>query len=208
MSVKDDQRRVYEARIWRLSFLLTGDTRGATELVGRVLRAQPDVLDVEPVRLDRLVILQAREWSRSRRGRVVAPGSLGAEAAEALGAALSMDHQLLEAWVLARVDGMEGLSISRAMDCSNTASAMHLAEADRVMAAKLGAKLPAGLDALRAGADKLDPRPFIDESRAGRRRRGLRRTIILFALLGAVVLGLWIAVATGALPTFKLPSLW
>lgn len=204
MSDRNHQRRVYEARIWRLSFLLTGDTGSAGELVGRVLRAQPDVLDVEPVRLDRLVILQAREWSRSRRGRTVNPASLEPDAAKTLGAALGMDHQLLEAWILARVDGMEGLSVSRAMDCSNTASAMHLVEADRVMGASLGPALAPGLEALRAAADRLDPRPFLEQVHERQRRRRRGRMVILGVVCAAVAAAIWLAARAGLIPVVRL----
>jgi hypothetical protein len=186
-----DQRRAYEARIWRLAFLLTGHPQSASELIARVLRAQPDVLAVEAVRLDRLVILQAREWAARRRNLAAASPPLSPAAATALTAALGMNHQLLEAWVLARVDGMEGLSVSRAMDCSNTAVANHLAEADREMASRLGPRLAPGLDALRRDADALDPRPFIEQILAHRQKRRRFRLWIAVGLLGAAVLVLW-----------------
>src|SRR4051812_8310085 len=112
MTDRSGQRRAYEARIWRLAFLLTGDAQAANRLIVRVLRAQPDVLSVEPARLDRLVILQAREWSKRRPAGAAAGPPLSPEAAEVLTVALGMNHQLLEAWILARVDGMEGISVS------------------------------------------------------------------------------------------------
>lgn len=203
MSGKDEQRRAYEARIWRLAFLLTGHPQGANDLIARILRAQPDILAVEPVRLDRLVILQAREWSARRARLVAAVPPLDPVAGETLTAALGMNHQLLEAWVLARVDGMEGLSVSRAMDCSNTAAANHLAEADREMASRLGAKIGPGLEALRKGADEVDPRPFIQDVLDRRRRSARRRIIVMAVVLAAALIGLW---ASGLLGAIGLPA--
>jgi hypothetical protein len=208
MPTKDDQRRAYEARVWRLAFLLTGYTSAASELIGRVLRAQPDVLSVDPSRLDRLVILQAREWAARRRGLQASSPPLSPEGARTLTAALGMNHQLLEAWVLARVDGMEGLSVSRAMDCSNTAAANHLAEADREMGERLGPALAAGLGALRADADRLDPRPFLEASRPKRRRGGGRRLLVMLIALGAAAIGLWIAGVSGLIGPFDLSMPW
>lgn len=207
-TARELQRSAYEARVWRLAFLLTGHPAAADSLIARILRTQPDVLSVEPVRLDRLVILQAREWSARRPRLAAASPPLRPEAAETLTAALGMSHQLLEVWILARVDGMEGLSVSRAMDCSNTAAANHLAEADREMAARLGDKLGPGLDALRAGADALDPRGFIDEVRARRRQRKRRRMLLMLVILGAAALGLWGASMAGLIPPIQLPAAW
>jgi hypothetical protein len=202
MSDKDDQRRAYEARIWRLAFLLTGHPVAANELIARVLRTQPDVLAVEAVRLDRLVILHAREWAARHERAFAASPPLDAAAAETLTVALGLNHQLLEAWILARVDGMEGLSVSRAMDCSNTAAANHLAEADRAMAAGLGANLVPGLEALRRAADGLDPFPFIEEVRQRQRTRSRRRIIVMALVVVAAIIGLW---ASGVLGSLRLP---
>ncbi len=203
MGDRDNQRRAYEARIWRLAFLLTGHPVAANQLIARVLRAQPDVLAVEAVRLDRLVILQSREWAARHARSVAASPPLDAVAAEVLTAALGLNHQLLEAWILARVDGMEGLSVSRAMDCSNTAVANHLAEADREMAERMGAKLAPGLEALRKAADGLDPRPFIEDVRRRQRTRGRRRLIAMALVLLAAVIALW---ASGLLGSLRLPA--
>ncbi len=203
MSERDNQRRAYEARIWRLAFLLTGHPFAANQLIARILRAQPDVLAVEAVRLDRLVILQSREWAARHARAVAASPPLDAVAAETLTAALGLNHQLLEAWVLARVDGMEGLSVSRAMDCSNTAVANHLAEADREMAGRMGAKLAPGLEALRKAADGLDPRPFIEDVRERRKTRGRQRLIAMAVILLVAFLALW---ASGLLGSLRLPA--
>lgn len=203
MSDKDDQRRAYEARIWRLAFLLTGHPAAANQLIARILKAQPDVLAVDAVRLDRLVILQAREWAARHERAFAASPPLDTAAAETLTAALGLNHQLLEAWILARVDGMEGLSVSRAMDCSNTAVTNHLAEADREMAASLGSRLVPGLEALRKAADGLDPRPFIEEVRQGQRARHRRRLMVMLLILIAGVIALW---ASGLLGSLRLPA--
>ena len=51
----------HERRIWRLAFLLAGDADRAAALIATVLRDQPHPERLEPGRLDRLVILHARE---------------------------------------------------------------------------------------------------------------------------------------------------
>jgi hypothetical protein len=55
-----DGRPGLERRIWRLAFLLSGDREGAAALVDRILDAQAKPEALEPARLDRLVIQQAR----------------------------------------------------------------------------------------------------------------------------------------------------
>src|SRR5215207_1672933 len=131
MSDKAAHRAAYERRVWRLAYLLSGDPAGAAVLVDRVLRGQPDLASLEPARLDRVVIQHARELPR-RRGAVppiTAPVPAG-EVRKAMDALLSIPEQPREAWVLARVDELDELHFSRAMDCSRTASRNHLAAGD------------------------------------------------------------------------------
>jgi DNA-directed RNA polymerase specialized sigma24 family protein len=129
MAVSQDQLRAYQRRVWRLAYLLTGNAPGAAALVDRVIRAQPDLMNLEPARLDRLVIQHAREVPTAP---ILAAASLpepDPEIRRTLEAVIRLPEQPREAWVLARVDELDELHISRAMDCSRTASMHHLAAA-------------------------------------------------------------------------------
>lgn len=203
MAKPDRSRRdALERRIWRLAFLLTGDARGAVALVDRILDAQPDPGALDPAHLDRLVIQQAREMTRApkpRRGASPPPGpmpSLNPHAQQALAAALSMPHQPLEAWVLVRIDELDELRMSRAMDCSKTAARTHLAAADDQMQQKLGESLSPAVAALRAAADSMDPGPIIAAHRVQRRKERNRR-------VGAITVVVSIVVLAGSLALLK-----
>lgn len=179
MAVPKERLAAVERRIWRLSHLLTGDPRAASALVDRVLRASADAASLEPSRLDRLIIQQAREMPGGH-GRVgSAPAIADPEAARALEAAMSLPRQAHEAWVLARIDELDELHIARAMDCSKTALRHHLAAADEQMRAKLGDRAALAIAALKAHADQLDPTPILAQHREEQRRLRARRTLII-----------------------------
>jgi hypothetical protein len=185
-------RAALERRVWRLAFLLTGDAAGAAALVDRVLDAQEDPAKLEPARVDRLVILQARELTSAARAK--AGWAPRAEVADAkakgtLEAALAMEHQPLEAWVLARVDDVDELWLSRAMDCSKTAARNHLNAADERMKSRLGEGYAAGVAALKKFADGLNAGPIIAQERAARRKREWRRRIAIGLVVATAVMG-------------------
>lgn len=171
-----DRRQALERRVWRLAFLLTGNREGAAALVDRILDAQSDLDALEPARLDRLVILQARELMGVA---VPPPLSHPPAAAEAISKGLAAAHSLSaqprEAWILARVDLVDELWMSRAMDCSRTAARTHLAAADENMRARLGEGYERTIAALRSFADGLDPGPIIAANRLGRKKARVRR---------------------------------
>ena len=114
-----DGRPGLERRIWRLAFLLSGDREGAAALVDRILNAQSKPEALEPARLDRLVIQQARGLLRPMHDRLDRDTS--DLAALALQTARSISEQPREAWILSRIDGVDELWMSRAMDCSRGA---------------------------------------------------------------------------------------
>lgn len=186
MRISAEQRAALERRVWRLAFLLTGDGAGAAVLVDRVLDAQEDPASLEPARLDRLVIQQARGLARVQRAKAEITD---AGARRALEAALSLEHQPLEAWVLARVDDVDDLWLGRAMDCSKSAARNHLNAAEERMKAVLGAGYGADVAALKRFADGLDAGPIIASERAARRKRAWRRRIAIGVVVGIVVLG-------------------
>ncbi|MCC6659647.1 MAG: hypothetical protein IT437_02050 [Phycisphaerales bacterium] len=173
----------YERRIWRLAFLLTGDAERAAGVIETVLRDQPHPEGVDAGRLDRLIILHAREVPR---GTVPAVG-MGAEAARGMGVLLALPQQPREAWVLTRLDGLDELRVSRAMDCSRTAVARHLKAADEQMGHRLGDALNRCVAALRREADAIDPAPLIAAALEKRRKDRLGRALVVGGITLIVV---------------------
>lgn len=170
------RRRAYEARVWRLALLLTGDRARAGELVADVLghRADPSVPDA--AHLDRLVI------QASRRAAPSPPE--GTDAAHAR--LLALPAQAREAWILSRVDGLDELAVARAMDCSRTAARRHLVHADDLLAQ---ADPMAFAERIRTLADAEDPRAGVAAHRAETRtlhRRKAVRAAAIIALLASL----------------------
>ncbi|MFM9996649.1 MAG: hypothetical protein ACKVU4_12725 [Phycisphaerales bacterium] len=187
--------RAVERRIWRLAFLLTADPDRAAALIDDVLDSGPDPATLEPARLDRLIVLRSREGAGAAGAATPTPvAGMSGEAARTLRAALKLPPQPLEAWVLARVDELDDLHVSRAMDCSRTAAGHHLEAADAAMRRSLADGFDAGLAALRAFADALDLGPIIAHHRALARRRRTRGSLIVIGVVGLVVLGVTVAV--------------
>lgn len=187
--------RAVERRIWRLAFLLTGDPDRAATLIDDVLGTGSDPATLEPARLDRLIVLRSRESTKAAGAPTPTPvAGMPPEAARTLGAALKLPPQPLEAWVLARVDELDALHMSRAMDCSKTAAGHHLEAADEAMRKALADRFDAGLAALRAFADSLDLGPIIAHHRARVRRRRQRRTLIVTGGIAILALGLVVTV--------------
>jgi DNA-directed RNA polymerase specialized sigma24 family protein len=197
MSVSQEHLRAYQRRVWRLAYLLTGNAPGAAALVDRVFRAQPDLMNLEPARLDRLVIQHARDLP------VAAPLAAGQlpepppGVRRTLDAILKLPEQPREAWVLARVDELDELHVSRAMDCSKTASMHHLAAADTQMAAALGDTAAAAIRSLRGFADALNPDPIIRAHRELARRIRFRRAALTGGALLVLVLVFALALLQG-----------
>jgi hypothetical protein len=185
-------RDAYERRVWRLAYLLTGNAAGAALLADRIRRDQPNLEQLEPARLDRVVIQHARELhalTRRRHAPAAAQPALreDPEFRSALNSVLALPEQPREAWVLARVDQVDELHMSRAMDCSRTAARNHLASADHLMSAASAAPPADTAARIRAFADSLDPAPIIAAHRVERRRRFKQRGMYI---LGAALVSL------------------
>jgi DNA-directed RNA polymerase specialized sigma24 family protein len=175
-----DRRLQREIRVYRLATLLTGKPLEATRVIEEVVRAQPDLAALDDAHLDRLTVLRARE---------LAPGRLADERVphDVAAALAALPAQQREAFVFARVDGKPQREMARAMDCSVTAAARHLEQAEAAMGAAAGAADAAA--ALRRYGDALDLPEFY---RAWRRRRirvrrALRGLALLILLAGLVV---------------------
>jgi hypothetical protein len=172
-------RAACERRVYSLATLLTGDPVGALAVLEAVERSQPDLRAIAAARLDRLTILRSRE----------APaGPLPAEVlpADAAGAIAGLAAQPREAWMLIRAYGLPLRETARSMDCSVTATKVHIEFADRRMAAVLdGAGIAAAIDALRAYSSSLQLPEHYAVNRERRRRNG--RVLTLVGLILAVV---------------------
>ncbi|MEX2217564.1 MAG: hypothetical protein WD749_02295 [Phycisphaerales bacterium] len=199
MTTPASRKEAVERRVWRLGYLLTGDGGHAAALVDRVVRVRPDLLALEEPKLDRLVVLHAREMPAASVASVLRGSPAGAPGApedpgaallrQARAAVLALPEQPREAWVLTHLEQLDDLHMSRAMDCSKVAARNHLAAADEQMTVSLGKDLPAATDRLRAHAAALDAAPLIAAHRAGRRKRAMTKWGIIAVAAAVVVLG-------------------
>lgn len=178
------QERVeaFRRRVWRVAFLLTGNTDAAGQLFKLIMRDRRRIESIDPARLDRLVVMRAREHAERTRQQF--------DPEPALAPVYALDEQPLEAWVLRRVEQLDEITAARAMDCSKTALRLHLNVADEALAqAKVDAEVLAS--ALRQRADTLDPAPTIEAWRKTRRRRSLVKLAVIAALLITAAITLW-----------------
>lgn len=177
------ERSACERRVYRLATLLTGDPVEATHVITQVVGARPDLSELDSAHLDRVTVLRSRDIPPA----TLISGLVPLTYAAAL-AALPLQQR--EAWVLARVYQTPPREMSRAMDCSTSAAARHLASASEAMAAVAteGQKTPA--QAFLQYSMTLDVPEFYRV--AQRRQRCMRLTL----LLGCIAA---IAVAIGAL---------
>lgn len=187
-----DRREAYEGRVWRLAWLLSG---GREELCARVaaacLDARPDLEQLDPAHLNRLVVLAARR--RVRAAPAVAPDA--PDAIRLLAAVCSMNRQRTEAWIFSHIDGLGPMEMARAMDCSKTAALRHLERAEAELAQRFGPALPAMLESLRAAADRVAPSAAHAAFRAERRRRRrVKLALIAFAALALVLVAIFMLV--------------
>jgi RNA polymerase sigma-70 factor (ECF subfamily) len=217
-----------EARAWRLALLLTGAADAADRIMLRVLDAQPDLDTVEPVRRDRLVILRAREEAygatntprpgfaeRVRAAHLERRGVTPADASDdrrpfegvanaLLQLSMRLPRQQHEALMLHRVEGLELRQTARAMDCSTTAAARHLDEAERVIAESMGRDYASAGQMLRRQAHEAPVGEVVVRMRVVMERRQRVRVAILSAivvvLLGACAVAAWLLWPAGATP--------
>lgn len=192
MAQEPDLRRALEARVWRLAFLLSADPAAADRLAEAILRTERDLRRVPPERLDRLIILRARELGAARSREAPLSGGppiMSDFAARAHRAVLNLAPQPREAWVLARIDSLGEIATARAMDCSRTAAARFLSQADDHLRSELGAGFEQAVGELRAAADALDPAPRVFAVRQALSRRRAMKLAIIGIALAILLLG-------------------
>lgn len=209
-SARHNARSAAQIRAWRLALLLTGAEDLAAEVAVQVLRAQPKLETLDPRRVDRLTVIRSREvvHTARRRRSSRAPTSAAPDAAlEAPGAArlllaalAALEEQPREAWIFARLDNLDPVEVARSMDCSKTATARYLTEADTAIArafraaeageagalAPAGADLPSHMRAVRDWLATLSPYESI-EARLAIHRRRKRIWLGVWLLLAAAI---------------------
>lgn len=197
------RREAYERRVWHLATLLSGDQDRAAALALRIVDTRAALEELDAPRLDRLVILTARRW-RDEQGAAQPPPGDAAAGADGRGKENAVPEALAileflrgrpfqhgEVWILRRVDALEDIRASQAMDCSRSAAGRFLERAEEELEARF--RLPSeDLAAIvRAYADRLEPAPVLSAHRAGRaRRRRRRRAVVVIAVIGAALFGL------------------
>ncbi len=169
--------KAYQRRVWRLAFLLTGDTGSAESLFTQIMRNHKRIESVEPERLDRMIIMYAREHPQHTERRLRPDPHLNT--------LYELLPQPLEAWLLVHVEQLEQRSAAKAMDCSITALRLHRDAAEEYLTEQLGDGWRALADRLRQAADELDAIPAIERWQAQRGRGCLFKTLLLLAGLAA-----------------------
>lgn len=191
-----DRRLAYQRRAWRLAVMLSDSPAQARDLFEHLMRELPDIERLDPVRLDRMVIMRAREYQPPLEDQAAHPGAeLGQPPADAATHALllarTLPRQAMESWLLRHVDQMDDREIAKAMDCSMTALLRHLDVAEAHMREHLAGHFDHGTAALRDRTNQLDPMPEIERFEAARRRRQLIRRAGLLILLAILVAAAW-----------------
>lgn len=200
MKVRQAQRAAFERRTWRLALLLTGDAWGASRTLDGVARAVGDLSKIDAVRLDRMIVTQARDVASmpaSKRGLTDdEPLPPEGPVAETFKILRQMKPQPREAWVLSLVDELDEIHVARAMDASKTASGHHLGAAEALLTERLGGDGTQGIEGLRTWTDEIDPEPWLTMHRERvQRRRKIKWMLIGVAVIVLVVIGLVVALS-------------
>ena len=191
--IDHERRAAFQRRAWRLAVMLSSDPAHAQELFDHLMRELPTIERLDPVRLDRMVIMRAREFEPEIEAapRTMPPKLPDDPAARALIAARVLPRQAREAWLLRHVDQMEDRDIAKAMDCSVTALLRHLEVAEQHMRDMLGDQFEPAATALRNRIAQRDPMPVIARWEARRRRGRFLRRIVWLILLAALATAAW-----------------
>jgi hypothetical protein len=181
-------REACERRVYRLAALLTGNPVAATRVIEAVVGAQPDLRVLDNAHMDRLTVLRSREIVSARLVHDALPSALAAALA-------ALSAQQREAWVLSRVYELLPRETARAMDCSVTATARHLEQADALMGRATGGEWDQAAQALLSYALSLDVPDFYRQRQRRRRRIRLIMRIAAIVLLMALVTAAFAIVA-------------
>lgn len=177
-------RDACERRVYRLAVLLTGNLRAAAGVISQVVDSQPDLRKLDSAHLDRLTILRSREVSpQSIENQAISPSITAALA--------KLPPQQREAWVLGRVYRLPLRELSRAMDCSMTATTRHLQLSDDAMQTATANQPTQAAQLLLEYSLTLDVPQFYRQQQ--QRRRFIRRVLWAAAIL--ILLAVIMAIA-------------
>ncbi len=124
-------RESCERRVYRLATLLTGNPNAAVKVIKSVVNAQPDLRKLDDSHMDRLTVLRSRE---------IRPGAIVSKLVPMKLAQIlsSLAPQQREAWVFMHVYRIPLRDMSKAMDCSTTATERHIDQAEAELTEKMG----------------------------------------------------------------------
>lgn len=174
-------REACERRVFRLATLLCGDPDVALQVTADVVNARLDPVELDSVHLDRLTVLRCREAAPASSSRILASESLPEVLARAWA---SLTPQQRETWIFRRIYRVADRETARSMDCSVTAAARHLDQADAVMRGRGGMSAEEAAEALLQFTLAIDvPHVF----RAKLRRQARWRRIVRWLAVGLVL---------------------
>ncbi len=156
-----DAREAYHRRAYRIALLLTDSEDAALRILERVARAIPQPETTSDARFDRAVIQASRPVYESLKSpenlALAGRFDLSEDAQRLWREAHALEPQVLEAWVLRDVEGLDEVRAARAMDCSrNALEKIHLVSARRTLTESLGEAYSPALQRLTGVLDTLD----------------------------------------------------
>ena len=187
-------RESCERRVYRLATLLTGNPNAAVRVIQSVVDAQPDLRKLDDSHMDRLAVLRSREIKSGAIVNKLVPLKL----AQALA---SLAPQQREAWVFMHVYKIPLRDMSKAMDCSTTATERHIEQAAANLTEKLGTESnEAGKILLSYSMTLNVPEFYRANQRRKRRMKWFYRVTAAVFILAAIIAGLsWWLESSGKL---------
>lgn len=187
-------RESCERRVYRLATLLTGNPNAAVKVIQAVVDAQPDLRKLDDSHMDRLTVLRSREI---KAGAIVSK-LVPLKIAQALA---NLAPQQREAWVFMHVYKIPLRDMSKAMDCSTTATERHIDQATTELTEKLGTQSnEAGQILLSYSMTLHVPEFYRANQRRKRRMKWFYRVAAALFILVAIIAGLsWWLESSGKL---------
>lgn len=187
-------RESCERRVYRLATLLTGNPNAAVMVIKSVVNAQTDLRKLDDWHMDRLTVLRSREIKPGEIINTLVPRKLSQALA-------SLEPQQREAWVFKNVYKIPLRDMSKAMDCSTTATVRHIDQATAELKEKLGTEFKeAGQILLSYSMTLKVPEFYRANQRRKRRMKWFYRVAATVFILAAIIAGLtWWLKSTGKL---------
>ena len=187
-------RESCERRVYRLATLLTGNPNAAVKVIKSVVNAQPDLRKLDDSHMDRLTVLRSREI----KPRAIINPLVPLRLAQALA---SLAPQQREAWVFLHVYKIPLRDVSKAMDCSTTATERHIHQATNELTEKLSTVSDEAGQILLSYSMTLEVPEFYRASQRRKyRMKWFYRVAAAVFILAAIIAGfLWWLKSSGKL---------